>query len=223
MSTNLPQLLARLLALATAIPLHEASHAWVSEKLGDPTGRSLGRITLNPLKHFDPWGFVAMLVIGFGWAKPVPINPRYYKNPKRGMAISAAAGPVSNFLLAYISMLLYKVVLYISAAAFSTSTPWFISILFSVLETFVYLNVVLGVFNMLPVPPFDGSRILSVFLPDRIYFGIQKHEHIVLVVVAVLMLTGTLSGFLGGLYIAVFRFMDWATGYVDMLFLAILF
>ena len=107
-------LLARVLALCVAIPFHELAHAFVSDKLGDHTARDAGRITLNPLKHIDPLGLLSMLVVGVGWAKPVPVNPGYYKNQKTGMAITALAGPASNVLLAFVSLILYKMVWYTS-------------------------------------------------------------------------------------------------------------
>ena len=106
----------KLIVLLTALPLHECAHAWVADKMGDHTARYQGRLTLNPLRHLDPMGAILMLVAGFGWAKPVPINPRNFKNPKQGMALSALAGPMSNLLLAFVSAILYKVFAYAGIA-----------------------------------------------------------------------------------------------------------
>lgn len=217
-------LLARVVAFATSIPLHEAAHAFVSDKQGDPTPRQTGRLTLNPLKHIDPWGLLAMLTIGFGWAKPVQINPNYYKNPKRGMAITAAAGPISNLLLAYVCMVIYKVGSYsfYGVAGFSATMPAALSVLLTVFSYLVIINVGLAVFNLMPVPPFDGSRIFSVFLPDKWYFGIQKYERIIMVIMLVLLYFGAFSGALGTLNTWVLKGFDWATGYIDVAFLAFL-
>lgn len=219
LSGNGVMLLARVVAFATAIPIHEAAHGFISEKQGDPTPRLMGRITLNPLKHLDPWGLLAMLTIGFGWAKPVQVNPNYYKNRKRGMALTALAGPVSNLLLAYICMVLSKLLLY-SFITFGSAAviPGWLSLLVSVLSYLVVINVGLAVFNMLPVPPFDGSRIFLAVLPDKWYFGIQKYERIIMVAMLVLLYLGMFSGVLTTVNGWVLQGFQWATGYIDLLF-----
>ena len=167
------QILLSLPIVLIALCLHETAHGFVAYKLGDPTARNLGRLTLNPLKHLDPIGFLCMLLFGFGWAKPVPINTRYFKNPKRDMAISALAGPVSNLLLAVVFALLLK--LYYSFFIFSVpaEAAYFIY-LFLVLG--IRLNITLAVFNLIPIPPLDGSRIVLLFLPTETYFKIMRYE-----------------------------------------------
>lgn len=171
-----------------SLSLHETAHGYVASKLGDPTASSLGRLTLNPLKHIDPIGFICMVLFGFGWAKPVPINTRYFKKPKRDMALTGAAGPLSNLLLAFVFALLMRAELSIAAHAELTQFTYQV---FFWLETFLYLgirlNVSLAVFNLIPIPPLDGSRIFLTLLPSRLYFGIMKYEkYIYLVLMAAL-------------------------------------
>lgn len=211
-------IIARLLAFMTAIPFHESAHAFVSDKLGDHTARSLGRLTLNPLRHIDPWGLLAMLTIGFGWAKPVPINPGAYKNPKVGMAITAAAGPLSNLLLAYINMILYKTGFYLAYMQWGGAIPQWALIVLSIIQTLVVINVTLAVFNMLPIPPFDGSRIFGLILPTKWYFAVQKYERYIMFATLILLWLGAFSGVLTTGYSYVLEGMSWATGYIDILF-----
>ena len=159
----------RAVAMLIVIPFHESAHALISWKLGDSTAKDMGRLSMNPLRHFDPLGALCMIAAGVGWAKPVGINPTRFKNPKRGMAVSAAAGPLSNFLLAYAAMLLYKVVYYACGGAAPQLVLDFLYVLIS-------MNISLGVFNLIPVPPFDGSRIVLLFLPQKMYFQAMRYE-----------------------------------------------
>jgi len=163
-----------------SLSFHEAAHAFIAYKLGDPTARNLGRCTINPLKHIDPIGFVVMLLLGVGWAKPVPIFARNFKDPRKGMAISSLAGPLSNLLLALIMGIFLGVStvgLYHSFYIGNSETAFKIT---SLVCTFFYygilLNVSLAIFNFIPVPPFDGSRILGLLLPPKYYFRIMKYE-----------------------------------------------
>ena len=164
-----------------SLSLHETAHAWVANKMGDPTARNLGRVTLNPLKHIDPVGFLTMLVIGFGWAKPVPINARRFNNPRKGMAISSLAGPVSNFLLAVVFALFAGATVFAWNVLPKTAENFERSYIITtyVLQFFyygVFLNVSLAVFNFIPIPPLDGSRVLNLLLPAKYYFSIMKYE-----------------------------------------------
>lgn len=180
------QYLLRAIVVLIAIPFHEAAHALVSHWLGDDTALRAGRLSLNPMRHFDPLGALCMLIGGVGWARPVGINPRNYRNPKVGMAISAAAGPVSNFLLAWLSMILYKVVLYSGLAGRVSPLAMF-------LYDMVVMNLSLAVFNLIPVPPFDGSRIALLFLPERLYFKAMRYERYIMLAVLALVFLGALN------------------------------
>ena len=195
--SNLPLYLLSLPIALLALSVHETAHGYVAYKLGDPTAHSLGRLTLNPAKHIDPIGFICMVIFHIGWAKPVPINTRYFKNPKRGMALSAAAGPVSNLLLALIFALLLRLevllvdsfmqeelvnlALATNGAAIAVSgAAKFLSVLAYMLFIGVILNTSLAIFNLIPVPPFDGSRIFYAFLPPKWYFGVMKYERYIM-------------------------------------------
>lgn len=176
-----------------AFSIHEYAHGLVASKLGDPTAKSLGRLTLNPIKHIDLFGFIAMLVFGFGWAKPVPINTRYFKKPKRDMAITALAGPLSNILLALIFGALFKAFSLIDPLDLLTHSEFAANIwTFTglMLSRGIYINVLFAVFNMIPVPPFDGSRLFFAFLPTKAYFWVQRYERYIYFVFLALLILG---------------------------------
>lgn len=174
-----------------ALSFHEASHAYVAYKMGDRTAYNMGRMTFNPIKHLDPIGFICMLVFGYGWAKPVPINARNFKNPKRGMALSAIAGPICNLILGVISTVLYTVTLYLNLRfGADVATNQLLSNVMQVLLIFFYygamMNFILAAFNMIPLPPFDGSRFFALFLPTKWYFKIMKFERYSMIIVLVI-------------------------------------
>lgn len=205
--------LLRAIVMLVAIPMHEAAHAWVSAALGDTTARDRGRLTLNPVAHFDLLGAICMIFAGVGWAKPVPANPRRFKNPRVGMALTAAAGPAANLLLAYLSAILYKL-LY----ALSPNTVFW-NFLLQLLYVMLTLNVTLAVFNLLPVPPFDGSRIAGLLLPRRLYFRVMQYERYIFIGVFLLLMLGVLDTPLYLLQSAAFRWLNAATRFVDLLLL----
>ena len=173
------------------ITFHEVSHGYVAYRLGDTTAKDAGRLTLNPLKHIDPMGLLMMVVFKFGWAKPVPVNPNYFKKPKQGMALTALAGPVSNFLLALLMLLAARI--FCDVAAYSEANQRILDFLLMV----ALLSIGLGLFNLLPIPPLDGSKVVAILLPDRLYVQLMRYERygmILLLLLSWLGLTGNLIG-----------------------------
>ena len=183
--------LARVLAALTVIPFHEAGHALAAWLLGDPTAKQQGRLSLNPFRHFDLLGTLCMVFAGVGWAKPVSTDPRNFKNPKQGMALTALAGPVANLILAYLAMVVWKLLYYWAPVNDATI---FLALF---LQYLVYLDVSLAVFNLIPVPPLDGSKILASFLSDRARFKFYQYQNVLSMVGMILLVSGTLSGPIG--------------------------
>ncbi len=199
--------LVRAAVMLIAIPFHEAAHALASHLLGDDTALRAGRLSLDPRRHFDPLGAVCMVLGGVGWARPVGIDARAFKDPKTGMALSAAAGPAANLLLAFAGMLLLKGAVY---GLGITS-----GVLYLFLYYLVSMNISLAVFNLLPVPPFDGSRIALLFLPQPVYFKLMAYERYIMIAVLLLVLTGILDAPLGAAVNVVWNGLDALTGFVD--------
>lgn len=161
------------------LSVHEYAHGLVAKKLGDPTADNLGRLTLNPLKHIDPIGFAMFLLVGVGYAKPVPINSRYFKKPKRDMALVGVAGPLSNFAMALIFTALIKLFFLLVPFLPDASPSWVptaLGYLNTILYLGVYYNLGFMIFNFIPVPPLDGSRILYAFLPTKALLWVQRYE-----------------------------------------------
>lgn len=178
--------LARLFVVFCTLPVHEYAHAFVADKLGDKTARLSGRLTLNPLAHIDILGAIMILFVGFGYAKPVPVNPRNFKNPKKGMALTALAGPFSNILMAVVFMFFSNVLSLFGSSLFVQAFYVFFSFAASI-------NIGLAVFNLIPIPPLDGSRVLELLIPDKYYYKFAQYERYIVIVIFGLIIFGVLD------------------------------
>lgn len=199
-----------------ALTFHEVAHGYMAYRLGDPTARNLGRLTLNPLKHLDPIGTICMIFFHFGWAKPVPINSRYFKKPRRDMALTAAAGPIMNFILAFAGVLIRQILMALFSI-FPAHSQFAYYIQYAAVMLFSYfhiLNLSLGLFNLIPLPPLDGSRIFYVFLPAKLYFGIMKYERYIQLVILLLLWTGLLSRPLSAAVSFISNGMQWMVSWI---------
>ena len=162
--------LQRVLGVLVCLTIHETCHGLAAYALGDPTAKQMHRLSFNPLHHIDWMGLASMFICGFGWAKPVPVDTRYFKNPKAGMAATALAGPISNFLLAFVMLFLASLIY--QAEQVGAVMVW----VFYFLQTTAMLSIGLGLFNLLPIPPLDGSKVLFSLLPERAYYTLMRYE-----------------------------------------------
>ena len=198
--SSLTDAVLRVAAVFLCLTVHETCHGLAALALGDPTAKSMHRLSLNPLHHIDWLGLALMFTVGFGWAKPVPVNPNYFKKPKEGMAVTALAGPASNFLLALLLLLLARL-----AYARALVTGALPETLFSFLVNTACLSVGLGLFNLVPVPPLDGSKVVAVLLPDRAYNWLMRYEQLGMVLLVVIISVGVGSNALNAA-------IDWVFG-----------
>ena len=200
------------------ITLHELSHGFVAYKLGDNTAKNMGRLTLNPIKHIDIFGLIMMVVFKFGWAKPVPVNMRNFKNPKRDMAITALAGPLSNVLICCVVLFIYGLV-YLPCNLAGTEFAG--SLLYAVYIT-AYLSIALAIFNIIPIPPLDGSKVLFSLMSDEGYMKLMRYERYGMLLLLALIVTDVLGN---PLYVAtdfvfdkLFIFAEWGSALSVSLF-----
>ena len=190
--SRLTDILFTVLPALLCITLHELSHGAVAYALGDDTAKKAGRLTLNPIRHIDPWGLLMMVLFRFGWAKPVPVNMYKFKKPRQGMAVTALAGPVANLLIAAVFIFLYGLAyrsLYVQGGTLARGA-------FQMISTTGYLSLALAVFNLLPISPLDGSKILFAFLSDSAYAKLMRYERYGMILLMILVVTGATSGVL---------------------------
>lgn len=197
--TSLGSAALRAAAVLLCLSVHETCHGLAALVLGDPTAKARHRLSLNPLRHIDWLGLAMMFVAGFGWAKPVPVNPNYFKKPKQGMAVTALAGPASNFLLALLAMLISRLIY-----LYAPYNPVWQTVFDFCLYTVAPLSIGLGLFNLLPLPPLDGSKVLAMFLPDRAYAVWMRHERYGMLVLLVLSFADIGSSFISNAILGVY-------------------
>lgn len=205
--TLITGIFASLFVVFCTMPVHECAHAFMANRLGDSTARLSGRMSLNPMRHIDPMGAVMLVLIGFGYAKPVPVNPRNFKNPKAGMALTALAGPVANLLMAVVFIFLQNLVGMLSAS----------NVLASAVYTFLLyaaiINLQLAVFNLIPIPPLDGSRLLQLLIPSKYYYKFLRYERYIVLVVFLLLFLGVLSGPISEAVLWLYEKLDFIIGF----------
>ena len=200
-------ILSSLIVIFLTLPIHEYAHGFAATKLGDPTPRYQGRMSLNPFAHIDYLGAACILLFGFGWAKPVQINSNNFRNPKRDMAITAMAGPLSNLIVALAALLLGNIVNLVYSTVLSVSLFAYVYLFFFYIAQ---INIYLAVFNLIPIPPLDGSRLLSALLPYKQYYALMRYERYIFLGLLVLLWIGVLDvplNFLSGAVMKVLSFL----------------
>lgn len=207
---SLQIILARLIVLMTAIPVHEFAHAWAAEKMGDSTARYSRRLSLNPLDHIDPIGALMILLIGIGFARPVPIDSRNFRDHKMGTIVTSLAGPASNILMALVCMIVAKLL----GKAYNATEFGFLVGIYLVVKFMVDVNLSLAVFNLLPIPPLDGWHAICPLLPRELYWKIAAYEHQIVWLVLILVMMGAFSGIIGISRSLLFVLLDRMTSFI---------
>ncbi len=182
----IPYIISVLIIIFLILPIHELAHGWVACKLGDNTAKRDGRLTLNPLPSISPIGSLFLLLFGFGWARPVAVNPSNFKHPRVGMALTALAGPMSNLICGFLGAIILWGIFY----GTGNSMPDWVNYFFS---TYIQMNVAIAVFNLVPIPPLDGSKILGAFLPDRVREMFYRYQMIFIAIAFVILFTDILN------------------------------
>lgn len=208
MDIDFQRILLMIPPLLLALTAHECAHAWVAWRLGDNTAYMMGRVTLNPIKHLDPVGTIAIFITGmFGWAKPVPVNARNLKNPAKDLMLVSIAGPATNLFLAALFAIIYKVAINSVDLSILFSDSGLVGPLFKMVLISIWLNVGLAVFNMLPIHPLDGSSVLAYFLPTSMYVQFRKLEPYGFMILLILIMTGLTGTIIGPAVIGVVNFL----------------
>ncbi len=216
----------KLLVIVAILPVHEYAHARMAKRMGDNTAEIMGRMTLNPLAHIHPVGALMIILTGFGFANPVPVIPRNFRNYRKGMALTSLAGPLSNIICAFIGYFIYKVATYVVGIYFYEFYNNAMSYLFMAVEIFILLNINIAVFNLIPIPPLDGSNIFLSLAPRKLtalyYKYVHPHQKYVSMIFFALIVFGILDEPLSFLSNLVFRLLDYSLFWVDLIFQALI-
>ena len=219
--TGIAELLITAFCVFFSLSIHEFAHGYAAFKMGDETARNMGRLNISPMSHLDPIGAICLFLFGFGWAKPVPVNPRNFKSGKykSGMVLTSIAGPLSNLIITFIACLLLNIIgRFVSSVSFSSKFALMATnVLVLILYTLIRMNISLAIFNLIPIPPLDGSKILNAVLPGRIYFKIMQYEQYGFILLILLINTPIFGRILNGLANFVLTAFDWIIGLIPFL------